>query len=55
MDIVASLFVRDGLIDYKEFVNALKDKPVSVNSLVFSSCLDVELTRNNVKCIPPTR
>ena len=30
MEIVASKFERDGLIDYKEFVNSLKDKkPVS--------------------------
>ena len=33
MDIVTSLFVRDGLIDYKEFVNALKDKPVTFISI----------------------
>ena len=26
MEIVASIFERDGLIDYKEFVNCLKDK-----------------------------
>lgn len=26
MEIVASKFERDGLIDYKEFVNSLKDK-----------------------------
>lgn len=33
MEIVASKFERDGLIDYKEFVNSLKDKkPVSSNS-----------------------
>lgn len=33
MEIVASKFERDGLIDYKEFVNSLKDKkPVSRNS-----------------------
>lgn len=32
MEIVASKFERDGLIDYKEFVNSLKDKkPVSCN------------------------
>lgn len=32
MEIVASKFERDGLIDYKEFVNSLKDKkPVSSN------------------------
>lgn len=29
MDIVASLFVRNGLIDYKDFINALKDKPTT--------------------------
>lgn len=29
MDMVASLFARGGLIDYKEFMNALKDKPAS--------------------------
>ena len=30
MEIVASKFERDGLIDYREFVNSLKDKkPVS--------------------------
>ena len=34
MEIVASKFERDGLIDYKEFVNSLKDKkPVSRNSI----------------------
>lgn len=33
MEIVASKFERDGLIDYKEFVNSLKDKkPVSTIS-----------------------
>ena len=33
MEIVASKFERDGLIDYKEFVNSLKDKkPVRRNS-----------------------
>ena len=33
MEIVASKFERDGLIDYKEFVNSLKDKkPVRSNS-----------------------
>ena len=32
MEIVASKFERDGLIDYKEFVNSLKDKkPVNYN------------------------
>ena len=33
MEIVASKFERNGLIDYKEFVNSLKDKkPVRSNS-----------------------
>lgn len=33
MEIVASKFERDGLIDYKEFVNSLKDKkPVRIYS-----------------------
>lgn len=33
MEIVASKFERDGLIDYREFVNMLKDKkPVSYGS-----------------------
>lgn len=32
MEIVASKFERNGLIDYKEFVNSLKNKkPVSYN------------------------
>lgn len=29
MDIVAILFVKNGLIDYKDFINALKDKPAT--------------------------
>lgn len=34
MEIVASKFERDGLIDYKEFMNSLKDKkPVSSYSI----------------------
>ena len=38
MEIVASKFERDGLIDYKEFVNSLKDKkPVSAISYQFNS------------------
>ena len=37
MEIVASKFERDGLIDYKEFVNSLKDKkPVSSNFIQFN-------------------
>ena len=38
MEIVASKFERDGLIDYKEFVNSLKDKkPVSGDGTYLSS------------------
>lgn len=38
MEIVASKFERDGLIDYKEFVNSLKDKkPVSGDGTNLSS------------------
>lgn len=40
MEIVASKFERDGLIDYKEFVNSLKDKkPVSANFIQLVMCL----------------
>lgn len=37
MEIVASKFERDGLIDYKEFVNSLKDKKPVRASATYNS------------------
>jgi len=58
MEIVASKFERDGLIDYREFVNMLKDKkPVSFESTLrrFLRLLYINSSKSSLFLLPQFR